>query len=58
MPQTNAKNWQTSIYQFLDDFKEVLWQSYGEDIVPMHKTIHDEQQASNEESTFNDEIPF
>ena len=46
------------IYQFLDDFKEVLWQSYGEDIVQMHKTIHDEHQAGNEESTFNDEIPF
>jgi hypothetical protein len=46
------------IYQFLDDFKEVLWQSYGENIVQMHKTIHDEQQAGNEESTFNDEIPF
>ena len=41
-----------------DDFKEVLWQSYGEDIVQMHKTIHDEQQAGNEERSFDDELLF
>ena len=46
------------IYQFLDDFKEVLWQSYGEDIVQMHKTIHDGQQAGNEERSFDDELLF
>lgn len=36
-----------AIYQFLDNYKEALWQSYGEDIVQMHKTIHDQQQASH-----------
>jgi len=46
------------IYQFLDDFKEALWQCYGEDIVQMYKTIQDEQQAGNEERTFDDEPPF
>lgn len=46
------------VYQFLDDLKEALWQSYGEDIVHMYKTLHDEQQAGNEECDFNDEIPF
>ena len=46
------------IYQFLDDFKEALWQCYGEDIVQMHKTIHAEQQAHDEEKEFNDELLF
>ena len=47
-----------AVYQFLDDLKIVLWQNYGEDIVQMHKTIHNEQQAGHGKSSFNDEIPF
>ncbi len=46
------------VYQFLDDFKDVIWQHYGEDIVQMHKAIHDEWRDDHEESDFNDEIPF
>lgn len=46
------------IYQFLDDFKEALWQHYGEEIIEMHKTILDEQQAVSEEQSLDDEIPF
>jgi len=45
------------IYQFLDDFKSVLWENYGEDMVQMHKANQDEQQLCREE-TFNDELPF
>ena len=50
------------IYEFLDDFKEVLWQSYGEDIVQMYKATYDEQQADyqvdDEATILDDEIPF
>ena len=46
------------IDQFLDDFKEALWQCYGEDIVQMYKTLYDEQRAGDEERTFDDEPPF
>jgi len=46
------------IYQFLDDFKEALWQCYGEDIVQMHKTIHAEQQERYEEKESDDELLF
>lgn len=47
-----------AVYQFLDNFKEALWQQYGEDSVQMHKTIHDEWRDGHEESELNDEIPF
>ena len=46
------------IYQFLNEFKDVLWQSYGDDIVQMYKAIHDQQQSDYEETTLDDEIPF
>ena len=44
------------IYQFLDDFKQALWQCYGEDIVQMHKTIHAQQQERYEEKKPDDEL--
>ena len=47
-----------AIYQFLDNYKEALWQSYGEDIVQMYKTTRDEQLGDYEETAFDDEIPF
>lgn len=47
-----------AIYRFLDDYKETLWQSYGEDIVQMYKTTHDQQQTDHREIAFDDEIPF
>ena len=45
------------IYQLLDDLKSAVWESYGEDILKMHKGIRAEQ--DNKESIeFNDELPF
>lgn len=44
------------IYQFLDDFKEALWQQYGEDMVEIHKANQDEQTCREE--AFNDDLPF
>ncbi len=46
------------IYQFLDDFKQALWQCYGEDIVQMHKTIQAEQKERDEEKESDDELLF
>jgi hypothetical protein len=46
------------IYQLLDDFKQVLWQCYGEDIVQMHKTVHAQQQERYEEKEPDDELLF
>lgn len=45
------------IYQFLDHFKEALWEAYGEDMVKMRKANQDEQQLCHE-NAFNDELPF
>ncbi len=45
------------IYQFLDDFKEALWESYGEDMVRMRKANQDEQQLCHK-NAFNDELSF
>jgi len=48
-----------TVYQLLDNFKDAIWQSYGEELVQMHKAIYDEQQARNEETFFvDDEVPF
>jgi hypothetical protein len=46
------------VYQLLDEFKEAIWQSYGEDILEMHKIRQLEKQASDELEDFNDETPF
>lgn len=46
------------IYQLLDEFKTVIWDHYGDDIVEMHKAIQLEQQASEEGREFNDDLPF
>ncbi len=46
------------IYQFLDDFKQALWQCYGEDIVQMHKTVHAQQQERYEEKESDSELLF
>ena len=46
------------IYQLLDDFKQALWQCYGEDIVQMHKTIQAEQKERDEEKESHDELLF
>jgi len=46
------------IYQLLDELKEAIWQSYGEDILEMHKIRQLEKQASDGLEDFNDETPF
>ncbi|MDR4517957.1 MAG: hypothetical protein MRK00_11295 [Nitrosomonas sp.] len=46
------------IYLLLDELKEAIWQSYGEDILEMHQTMLLEKQNSNEPEDFNNEPPF
>lgn len=46
------------IYQFLGDFKEALWQSYGDDMIKMHQSILDKQQDYDTEKDFDDELLF
>ncbi len=46
------------IYRFLDDFKQALWQCYGEDIVQMHRTVHAQQRERYAEKQADDELLF
>jgi len=46
-----------NIYLALEEFKSAIWQSYGEDIIAMHKEISSEQQEMKE-GEFNNEFPF
>jgi hypothetical protein len=47
------------IYVLLGDFKEAIWQAYGEDILKMHQEIANEKIIEEEENNnFNDELPF
>ncbi len=46
------------IYQLLDEFKDAIWQGYGEDILEMHETMRIKKQGSDEYEDFNDELPF
>lgn len=46
------------IYQLLDEFKAVIWDQYGEDIVAMHKAIQLEQQENEGGREFKDDLPF
>ncbi len=46
------------VYQLLDDFKDAIWQSYGEDILEMHRIRQLEKQAGDTLEDFNDEMPF
>ena len=46
------------IYQLLDEFKDEIWQSYGEDILKMHETMRLEKQNGDKHEDFNDETPF
>lgn len=45
------------IVQMLEEFKIVVWEHYGDDIVEMHREIHQEQQKGKS-GEFNDEHPF
>ncbi len=46
------------IYQLLEDFKAVVWEHYGDEIVEMHRAIRLEQQKTEEGGDFNDEHHF
>jgi len=46
------------IYQLLDEFKDEIWKSYGEDILELHETMRFEKQDDDEHEDFNDETPF
>lgn len=45
------------IYQLLDDLKSAIWQSYGEDIVTMHRKIAFDQKKEAKKGELKDE-PF
>ncbi|KGJ96023.1 hypothetical protein [Thalassotalea sp. ND16A] len=45
-----------TVYQFLDEVKNAIWNSYGDDIIEMHKQIAKEQREQNHE--LNDDLPF
>jgi len=47
-----------SIYQLLDEFKDAIWQSYGEDILEMHETMRLEKQDGDELEGCNEGTPF
>ncbi len=44
------------LFQFLDEFKEALWNSYGDDIVKMHQDIRDEQQKHDLERDVDERL--
>ncbi|MCK5188474.1 MAG: hypothetical protein KAI44_00365 [Methylococcales bacterium] len=45
------------MFTLLDDLKSAIWQSYGEDIVKMHRDIALEQKKEGENCEIKDE-PF
>ena len=45
------------MFTLLDDLKLAIWQSYGDDIVTMHREIAFEQKQGGENSELKDE-PF
>jgi hypothetical protein len=46
------------IHQLLEEFRAALWESYGEEILAMHKEIWLEQQQKVQNNEFDDELPF
>jgi len=46
------------IYMLLDDLKTAIWQSYGEDIVTMHRDIAFEQKKEAKNGELKDEPLF
>lgn len=46
------------IYTLLDDLKSAIWQSYGEEIVSMHREIAFEQKKEGENREIRDEPLF
>jgi len=45
------------MYMLLDDLKSAIWQSYGEEIVTMHREIACEQKKEEEKGELKGE-PF
>ena len=43
---------------FLDNLRDVLWETYGEQIIQMHREVHDEQprERNQGEFMFDDDI--
>ncbi len=46
------------IQMLLDDLKSAIWQSYGDDIVTMHREIAFEQKKEGENSEIKDDVFF
>ena len=47
-----------SIYQFLDELKAVLWQTYGGELQDMYAETHQTQIENEQGNEFDDEFPF
>ena len=49
-----------AVIDFLDVLREALWETYGEEIIRMHREDYDDQtrDANQYEFEFNDDIPF
>jgi hypothetical protein len=45
---------------FLDTLREALWETYGEQIIRMHREIYDDRirETNQCEFEFDDDIPF
>ncbi len=46
------------IVQLLDEFKSLIWQHYGEDMVDMHKSIRVQQQRIEDRDESDDDVVF
>ncbi len=48
------------VIDFLDVLREALWETYGEEIITMHREDYDDQtrDPNQYEFEFNDDIPF
>lgn len=46
------------VYQLLDELKSAVWESYGEEIQEMFNEIRCEQQNTEQNNEFDDEIDF
>lgn len=46
------------IYLQLEELKSAIWQSYGEDIIKMHRKIANEQLKKEKSSGSTDELLF
>ena len=46
------------LYQLMDELKEAIWRSYGDDIIEMHKEIAVEKEKQTQENSANDDLPF